>query len=662
MGIAIRYCDKCRIRISPGDLESGKALEMGNRAYCPECAKDVAPQSTPDTRKKSTPPRSRKATRPHRRARNPLVDSNLFNPFQKLPKDSEPLRPPPSPPKNHTRKPGPMKTAPPTGRRHAPSARKSTPPATKPFPLLAVGAVCAGVGALVILIAVVMFAGRSGGSAQVPKRTKKPATIIRNGEKVKKLQEAEKAWKEALAFYQEKPDQWVEAKAGFEKALPLCMGTPFEAKIRKVLEEGQQKAETSGERMYQQYAEGVENSLAVRDFDKAIGSFEGFKGSQEWIEKAIALRQRAVEGKRLWELARRYPGGKKLSPNNLAAIRCLLCESNFALAPAMKGDDLPGWVRKGSAEWSVTGGELTGTAKGEGTGQILFGEVSWVDYVFTFECRIEKGPGFEILIHADKSENTIRLTEEKTKFQTGRWYRVYAVIWGDFAVVFIYDRLKCVYSTNTLGANRSVRGGFGFRIPREGTVRFREIHFRRLDLPGRPYNPLPEGWHPFARKGETVVGLTWRTDREESNRWQMREGILSGSTQCGNFYMQIGSPSWTAFEAKFSLRKLKKTLRIEVHRPVGNEGLIRGTYERAHLTIPESAASGNAWLDGHIVVGKSDIVLTLAGKTMGNASFTSHNSEKLLQPLRFGFLQDQAGGAVEFRDLQVRVTSRREGF
>jgi hypothetical protein len=41
VAVIVHYCDNCGIRIEPEDVQEGKAIVSGDKAYCPECAKKL---------------------------------------------------------------------------------------------------------------------------------------------------------------------------------------------------------------------------------------------------------------------------------------------------------------------------------------------------------------------------------------------------------------------------------------------------------------------------------------------------------------------------------------------------------------------------------------------------------------------------------------------
>ncbi|GEM_PF-3047059 len=662
MGLAIRYCDLCRVRISPGDLESGKALEHGNKAYCKECAVKVraALEKKEKKKKKTSPPRSPKTRKPTRRSGNPLVDSNAFNVFDPLPKDAEPAPRAQGPArKPERRKPTALKRKQPSDApapaRRPPSARLQQAAERKSStPWIIGGAIGAGL-VVVVVLAVVFSGGGSPGKAKGRKNKTSSAAGDTGSE-------AENAWREASRFEKEHPDDWEAVRARWEKALEVCRGTAFEERIRARIEEGDGEAGHAGKIALQTFAEEIGKHVAVRDFDGAMGLVKELDLEPTLMDRAMELHARVGHHKRIWEEARIFHETDDLTVENKAARLSLLGEAGLGLGNAPLSEDLDGWLERGFASWSVSGGELFGKC-GEGEeGEIQYGESSWRDYVLDFDFRVLKGRGFKLLLRVGEERNAILLYSSKG-WKAEQWFHTECVVWGEFAFVKIFTHVKSIYSKEFNAAKNSLQGGFGFHLSDGAQVLFRDVSFRRLDRPGQPFIPLPDRWFYLYRSGKNITGALAVPATADKGTWTVKSGVLKGETTEGGMFMLLGSPSWSRFEFAFDIRELKKGMILEVRLPEGPRGLVSGRYRTAEVEIPEILAMGSAWRKALLRVGETEVVLEIDAKPRAKSAFEPMESNEPLKPIRLGFrASSHAGGRVELKGLRVRVHERGGGF
>jgi len=661
MGIAIRYCDKCRTRISPGDIESGKALELDDKAYCRKCSKEVRPAPEAEPEKSATPRRVRKSTRVGKRKGNPLTDSNLFNPFQKLPQDEQKARPKkrPTPGRSPASKPAP------TTRRQVPSARVQRAEPGKPLSPVVKGVI--GGGLILVLILVIVFAlvgsdegsGKPGGSAR-PEKRPRPKPVKREDRRDK---EARKVWKAAFEFAGANPDEWTEVRGRLDEALEAVRGTKYEKRIEERIASGDLEAEARGKASYGNFEQNAMEHWRNRDFDRALAQIQDFKGPPRWLDKAMDLHSRIVDHSRIWKHSRTLPAGNTISPQNKAARASFYGEFTFGLAPALEGDDLTGWNSSGSASWASEKGTLVGTTGAGKSGGIVFGDASWVDYLLSFEFQFRKGETFFVLVHNDENVDSISVSSKS--FDPAKWYVMDLIIWGDFAFLFAYDGVRQIGSRNLKSSMRSSKGGFGFQLNSDTEVAFRRVRYRRLNTPGKAWVAPPEGWHALHSKGRYVTGGAVSPSDGSAGAWTNKDegDYFHGHSETGDLYFLLGSPSWSRFELRFEARNLVKGMVLEVRRPLSPRSMIEGPLDWAEVLLSEEDLPGSDWHQIWLKAVGEEIELLVDGIKKSASKYRSMPSTDVEQPFRMGFRRgSHTGGKVDFRNLQVRVTERDGGF
>ncbi|MHC4599090.1 MAG: hypothetical protein ACYS47_08805 [Planctomycetota bacterium] len=552
-------------------------------------------------------------------------------------------------------------TPPPDIKRPSPSTRLAQASQAKSkTPLVLVG-----IGVVVLAVAVglavtSMNKGPEGGGDTAPNREtsrKKPPT------KKPKTGKAEKAWQAALRFAEENPQAWPKVRGRFEKALEACAGTKYEEMLRQKIEAGNAEAGEADKRAFLEIDDEARRLLSIRKFDEALDHIRKYQGPNEWMGKAIATQQEITQTKRIWTQARLYDGGSSLSSHNSAALLSFLAESDYDLTPALKGDALTGTRSTGNAAWTVSAGILTGETGAGQSGEVVFGGDDWLDYVVAFDFRIDKGGGYTFKVHARDSSSEVPIDATEYKLKTGDWYQVHAVVWGDFLVFYGHDGPTRNIRVYAQASNKSSHGGFGFHLEENAKVSFKRIRYRRLHEPGTPFRPVAEGWIPLITDTDTIVSLRTSTQTGEKQGWRLKDGVLSGASDLGNSYLEVGSPSWTEFEAKFALREASFGMTFVIQRTPDLQGQFDQRYEEAVLSVPPEAAKSSDWVEGLIVVGPEEAVLTLGGKEIARSAFSSTTTtEKILRPIRIGFQRSSAGGKLALRDLAVRVTARGGGF
>ncbi|MHC4777738.1 MAG: LamG domain-containing protein [Planctomycetota bacterium] len=519
-------------------------------------------------------------------------------------------------------------------------------------------AVILGLGIIVVAVIVVLSSGNKGGEAQedYPKvsRPKKPA-------KTSNIGKAGRAWKDAIKFSDQHDNDWEAVKAEFEKALEKCKGTKYEDKILKKIEEGDLAQSKSGGNAFRKIETEIRDLLSRRQFDKALGLIGDFEGEGEWMEKAVALQQEIVASRRTWNLARTYPSGESLSLQNQAAIKSFLAECDYDLESAQKGGELTGWRKTGSVVWTSSGGVLTGETGAGSTGSIVYGEDTWVDYVMAFDFMIEKGGGFYFDVHCGVSGNVITIDRGRRGLKASNWYEVHVVVWGDFAVFYCHDNARQIWSGNYKGADHSTRGGFGFRLAENSKIQFKNVRYRRLSLPGQEFVPVRPGWIPLVTGDDTIVTVGSKQIEGATNTWKLKDGILTGGSEGGFSFIELGSPSWTEFEFSFRVRNMAVGMEFEVRRTPDLTSQFSGKYESAKLEVPPLASSSD-WVDARIVVGPDSATIHISDKETASASFVPLTSDTILHPIRIGFNRKQAGGKMEMCAMKVKVDKRGGGF
>lgn len=660
MGVAIRYCDRCRIRISPSDLESGKALEYRNKVYCRDCSEEIRPQVESDD-KATQEVKTRRATRSTRRSKNPLVESDIFNPFQTGADEGRSSSPSPPSPRHPPRQtPRPVNIP---VRRQGPSTRVTKAPEKKGLSPAVLALVGVGI-AVVIAVVIISVSGFSRSAAKedsgsAPSRPTPPPD--RRAQADPRLEKAERAFNEATLFIESYPAELENGRKKIEAALPLCRATKYEEMLRSRLERINQALAEAGRCAFEAYERSVCEQWALRNFDEALAFTEGFKAGQEWMEKALALHAQVVDHRSIWALARSYPAGTSLARPNIAARVSLFGEFHFGLVPVPLDASLSGWTSAGSARFTASGDTLEGrTAAGEG-GTLVHGEADWVDYNVSFEFQFLEEKGFSILVHAGDQSGQISVNYQG--LQREKWYTVDLTVWGDFAFLYFYHRATMLGNANLRSCDRSGRGGFGFYLADGAAIAVRNIRSRRLSLPGRGYVPPPEGWHALHEPGRFVTGASVQAARETSGAWVYddAQALFRAASEGGDLFLQLGSPSWTRYAFSMEARGLKKGLTFELRRPSSPRSLINGEFECAAFTFPEDLI-GDDWKDVVVEASETDAVVTVAGVEAARAPFQAVEGSENTQPVRFGFAADQAGGALEFRNPRIRVTERKGGF